>query len=343
LDLSILRNVYEHDGPFATVYLEGRGPGADAGEQIRLRWRDLHTRLASAGATVPALEALERELGSDTSGEEYANGRVLVASEAGVLLDKPWDAALGAGDAAHWTTVPELGRYVREAAQSVRLLVIVCSSHGADFHREVVAQHHDPREISAVHVAGSRSGKTHKPRGGGPSHKQIQRHVEETVAKNAKDIVEHARKAAARFRPRVIVLAGEVQARTAVRQQLTDDIDDLVVETGRGPDEHASDEGLDEELLAIADDQATNSNKHHAGQLHAGLAHDYAVQGHEHVAKAAEVGAVETLLFEPGTTASGEASLLKTCAQTSSGFGLVAEGTALHDGVGALLRFPLPE
>jgi hypothetical protein len=61
------------------------------------------------------------------------------------------------------------------------------------------------------------------------------------------------------------------------------------------------------------------------------------------VDKAAEIGAVQTLLFEPGVPASREAFLLKACAQTSSAMGLVTEGTALQDGVGAVLRYPLPQ
>jgi hypothetical protein len=263
VDLSRLQSVYEHDGPFATVYLEGRGPSAEADEQIRLRWQELREQLGSAGAPAMVLDALEAELVGDVSGEQHVNGRVLVATDVGVLLNKPWDATLGAGDAAHWTHMPELGAYAREIARSVRLLVLLCDAHGAQLRREVVAEQHEPRQLSTAEITGSGSGGVHKPRGGGPSHKHIQRRADETVVRNAKDIVEHTRKAAASFRPQAIVLAGEVQARTAIRQQLTGDIDDLIVETDRGsPDEHASDEALNDQLLAIASEQATNGSKH---------------------------------------------------------------------------------
>jgi hypothetical protein len=343
VDLSRLQSVYAHDGPFATVYLEGRGPTADAGEQIRLRWRELREQLASAGATATALDVLENEFGADASGEQHANGRVLVATDSGVLLNEHWDAALGGGDAAHWTVVPELGPYARETARSVRLLVVLCDSHGAQLRYEVVAEQHTPHELSTVHVTGGGIGGVHKPRGGGVSHKHIQRRAGETVVRNAKDIVENTRKAAARFRPRAIVLAGEVQARTAIRHQLTDDIDDLVIDIERGSAEHGSDGLLDDQLLAIASDQAADIGKHYTDQLHAGLPHGHAVQGHQQVAKAAELGAVQTLLLEPSEPASREAFLLKVCAQTSSTLELVTEGSALQDGVAALLRFPLPQ
>jgi hypothetical protein len=344
VNLSGLRPVYEHDGPFATVYLEGRAPGADADEQLRLRWRALRERLESEGAAAGALDAIEVELGRHAAGEEHANGRVLVANDSGVRLDEPWDAALGSGDDAHWAVLPELGAYAREAARSVRQLVVICDAQGAQVRQEVVAEQHEPREVASAEVSGSGTEGVHKPRGGALSHNQIQRRADETVQRNAKDVVEHVRKTAAGFRPRVIVLAGEVQARTAVRQQLTDDNAELVTETDRGGrDEHASGEALNDELLQIASEQSTLSAQRYAEQLKAGLAHDLAVQGSEHVAQAAETGAVETLLFEHGEPAYREAFLLQVCTGTSSRLGLVAGGTALLDGVAAILRFPLPQ
>ncbi|WP_020497074.1 hypothetical protein [Sciscionella marina] len=342
MDLSNLRGVYEHDGPFASVYLEGRSPGEDSAEQMRLRWHALRERLAEAGATETVLDALDAELGGAEFGEEQANGRVLVAAEDGVVLNEPWDAALGSGDDAHWTIVPELGSYARELARSVRLLVAVCDAHGAQLISEVVAEQHEPREVGEKQVEGSGSDGVHKPRGGALSHNQIQRHADETVRRNAKDIVEALRKTASRFRPRVIVLAGEVQARTAVRQQLTDDIAEQVIETDSGGrDKGASEEALAERLLVIAGEHATAGNAEHAERFNTGLAHGQAVDGNEQVAKAAELGAVDTLLYEDETPASREAFLLKVCAETGSAFGLVAKGTGMTDGVGALLRYPI--
>lgn len=58
MDLSRLRPVYEHDGPFSTVYFERRGPGADAGEQIRLRWQQLREVLESAFAALAFTESV---------------------------------------------------------------------------------------------------------------------------------------------------------------------------------------------------------------------------------------------------------------------------------------------
>lgn len=340
MDLSRLRPVYEQEGPFATVYLEGRSPGEDSTHQMHLRWKALRERLASQEATSGALEALDAELGG-TAGEEQTNGRVLVAADAGIVLDEPWDASLGAGDDAHWTVIPELGAYVREEARSVRILVVIADQEGAQVRQEVLAPQHVAREVGSEIVEGSEEG-VHKPRGGALSHNQIQRRADEALGNNVDDIVAHLNTVSAGFRPRVLVLAGSVQARSAIRDALPGELSDILVETERGGrDSNASDEVLFERLREIASERSASSARERSEQLNAGLAHEQAAQGGEQVAKAVEFGAVGTLLFEPGREAAREDFLLKNCAETSAHFDVVEEGTELADGVGALLRHPL--
>lgn len=342
MELSPLRQVYAWEGPFATVYTEGRSPGEDAAEQTRLRWKAQRERLQKQGASEAAVEQIESLLMQATAGEAQVDGRVLVANESDVVLDAQWDAALGSGDAAHWTELPELGAYVRERVRSVRELVVIADQEGADVFQEVIAKQHEPREMGSEEVEGSASTGVHKPRGGALAHNQIQRHADENVARNAKDIVSHVSAVAERFEPRVLVLAGEVQARTAIREHLPPHLAENVIETDRGGrDRGASDESLTEELMRIAQDETERSMQHHAQRLESGLAHGQAAQGNESVARGAEMGAMETLLLEDEVEASREAFLLKTCAETGSSAMLVPYGTGLSDGVGALLRYPI--
>ncbi len=342
MELARLRPVYESEGPFVTVYLEGRSPGEDAGEQMRLRWRALRERLESEGATAESLDALESVLLVDDVGEQQTDGRVLVAAGARVVLNEPWDAALGVGDDAHFGDVPQLGAYVRETARSVRELVVITDQQGAQVRQEVVTEQHEPREVDAEIVAGGAEEGVHKPRGGGLAHKQIQRRADETVSHNAKDIAEHVSTVAEKFRPRVLVLAGEVQARTAVRDELPVDLARIVAETDRGGrDENASDEALADELLRVAGETSTVVADEYVDRLKEGLAHGQAVEGYEAVARAASMGAVDTVLFEHDTRATGEAELLKACAEIDSTAALLADGTGVTDGVAALLRFPV--
>lgn len=342
MELAQVRHVYEHEGPFATVYLEGRSPGEDASNQTRLRWEALREKLAQQDASEAALAAIESALHDVKSGEVQINGRVLVSNETGVVLDEPWDAALGSGDDAHWAVLPELGSYLREQARSVRVLTAIVDHEGAHVRQEVVATQHANREIRSETVEGSADEGVHKPRGGALSHKQIQRRADETLKQNAKDIVSHLNAVSTRFHPAVFVLAGDVRARTAIREQLPGGLSDLVVETDAGGrDINASDDALDDQLRQIADDHSSGRAESCREQLNQGLAHDKAMQGAQAVAHAAEMGAVDTLLFQEESAATREAFLIKTCAETDSSVDLVPQETGLEDGVGALLRFPM--
>ncbi|OEU95777.1 hypothetical protein [Streptomyces oceani] len=345
MDLSRLRPVYEHAGPFATVYLEGRSPGEDAAQQVRLRWRALRERLEAEDADAAAVDALEEQVYSGIAGEEQTNGRVLVASAAdGVVLEERWDAALGAGDEAHWTRLPELSAYGREAARSVRVLVAIVDQESARVRQEVVAQEHKPETVAEESVTGSGLEGPHKPRGQALSHKQIQRRADNAVSRNARDIAAFLTQAAEAFQPRVLILAGEVQARTAVREVLPVELSELLVETGRGGlEDQAAEQALTEETLRIAGEQSAMEAEFQADQFQHGLAHRQAAQGGEAVAKAAEMGAVGTLLFEDEAPAARAEFLLRVGAETGSALALVPEGTGMTDGVGALLRFPLDE
>jgi stalled ribosome rescue protein Dom34 len=184
----------------------------------------------------------------------------------------------------------------------------------------------------------------HKPRGGALAHKAMQRRADEAAFRNAGEVVEAARKAAAVFQPHVVVLAGEVQGRTAVREQLTDELARLVVESGQGGgDRHAVEENLAEELARIAGEEQARRAQRQSEVFGDNLSSRLATQGNERLAQAAELGAVDTLLFEEGEPASREAFLIKACAETDADCELLPAGSGLADGVGALLRFQLPE
>ena len=80
MDLSRTRELFERQGPFATVYLEATNPGENAAKQTELRWRGLSKSLSEQGADDKTIAALD-ELFADTAGGELdAYGRVIVAS-----------------------------------------------------------------------------------------------------------------------------------------------------------------------------------------------------------------------------------------------------------------------
>ncbi|SCK40713.1 hypothetical protein [Streptomyces sp. WMMB 322] len=338
MELSPLKSLYAEGEAFATVYLEGRSPGEDAADQIRLRWKSLRERLASDGADQAALTVLDDALARDKAGEEQANGRVLVASDHGRLgLDAPWDASLGAGDDAGWGVLPQLGAYAREATHAARVLLIVAGHEETELRRLVVAR--DLTESPDGPEDGAAEG-SHNTHAGEPAHRRIRRRAEDTTVQDGDALASAVSSALSRFTPDVVILAGEVQKRTSVREQLPGHLHDKVVETSRGgaPDAGAR-EALDEEVLRIATEHVEQRLQDNASRLREALGHQDAVQGDAQVLKAAETGALETLFLEEETTAKRESLLLKEASRTGAVLALVPHGTGLEDGSAGILRF----
>lgn len=338
MELSPLKSLYAEGDAFATVYLEGRSPGEDAADQIRLRWKSLRERLAADGAGQAALTALDDVLARDKAGEEQANGRVIVASDRGrIELDEPWDASLGAGDDAGWGVLPQLGAYVRETARAARVLLVVAGHEETELRRLVVARDltespNGPEDRAADGPDGTHAGE--------PAHRRIRRRAEDTTVRDGDDLASAVSSALARFTPDVVVLAGEVQNRTSSREHLPGHLHDKVVETSRGgaPDSGAQ-EALDEEVLRIATEHIEKRLRDDASRLRESLGHQDAVQGDAQVLKAAETGALDTLFLEEETAAKRESLLVKEASRTGAVLALVPHGTGLDGGSAGILRF----
>lgn len=340
VDLTTLRPLYETEGPFATVYLEGRSPGDDASQQVRLRWQGLRGQLHEAGADAATLGAVERRVLDSTPGEMQTDGRVLVAAGGSVLLEEHWDAALGTGDRAHWGDDPEVGAWVREQDRAVRMLVAIVDQTSAVVRHEVVAEEHALQDGGEERVTGSSIEDVHQPREGALAHRTFQRRAEEAVQQNARDIAAHLESAARSFAPDVLVLAGETQGRAAVSDALSEKLRSLCTQVERGgTDDDRAEEVLADELRDLAARATERRMSESADRLAQARAHELAVTGHDRVAVAARMGAVETLLLSP-VPVEHEARLVRAAAQQGASAALA--DTEMTGGVGAILRFAIP-
>ena len=342
MQLSTIRTIYDADGPFATVYLEGRSPAEDAEQQVRLRWDDLRGRLAEAGAEEDVLEALDSAVIVEDITEVQTDGRVLVANSSGVLLNAPWDAALGAGDAAHFSPDAQLGAYVRERDRSARLLVAIADQTGATIRRIVSAPQHTLDEREERDIAATSDESVHKPRQGALSHNQIQRRADEAVKQNARGVAEHLAEISRTWQPDLVVLAGEVQGRTALREELPVVLADITREVDAGgTDDDAAEEALADALRALAGELGEQRTADLTERLEYSRAHNLAAEGAAAVARAAQMGAVETLLLEYDRPATDEGALLAAATRIDAEVGVI--DTEIPDAVAAVLRFEITE
>lgn len=354
MKLDTVRSIADEQGPFATVYLEGRAPSEDAPDQLRLRWKALREHLSDNGATENALTALDDILtGSapDKAREINADGRVLVANDSGTLLNEPWDANPGSGDSAHVSDVPELASYVRERSAAVRLLVVIADQTGAVVRRIVATEDKnlvDDNSDTEVTVEASSQDDVHKPRQGALSHNQIQRSADEAVKQNARGIADRLSDIADEWTPDIILLAGETQGRTAVRTELEDHLPalaELLQETEDGGTADTGGDGAEEALSdvisTVASDVSAGSRLAETERFEKARVRNLAVAGADVVNKAADLGAVETLLLQYEDTAADESKLLVTCAYTDADATLI--DVATPGNIAAILRYELPD
>lgn len=344
MQLNELRRVYNGQGPFITVYLEGRSPAEDSPHQVRLRWEELRRRLSEEGATDSVLASLDDAVLAEEPGEIQSNGRVLVADATSVVLDEAWDAALGAGDAAHLGNEPELGAFVREQARSVRLLVAIADQHGAVVRQVVVTQSTTAETQAEDHVgdASEDPESVHKPREGALSHKNIQRRADEVVKQNLREVADHLDAVAKAWKPDLVVLAGGVEGRTALRNELPPALQDHFTETDAGGvDDDGAEEALANELHRLAEDLSTGAAQQRAEQFGTAQAHGLAVEGADRTSKALEMAAVETLLLEYDRSAAREAEVLAASVRTNAEAALI--DSQVEDGIAAILRFEVPD
>jgi len=372
MDLSRTREIFERPGPFATVYLEAVQAGENSAKQVELRWRDLQKQLKEAGADDKTLAALDDELGAERAGSITGVGRVLVASADGVLFDDEVEAVAAAGDIAVWSPLPELGRYYRSQTGSVRVLLAVVDQTGGDLYQVIADNSEGARELDEETIKGQAIETVHKARGGGVGNRTRQNRHEMASYENADEVVKGIRSAVKQFRPEVIVLAGEVQGRSAVRNELPGDLAEITREIEAGSRAAgASEDALEEAMLTAAGVVATERETRVRERFEEGKGHANAVEGLEPVLEAARTGAVDTLLLVDGQEVPGELYvgsspeqistdpanlkemsdtepvarpaeqvLLRAVGALGGDVQVLGGGAELQDGVGANLRFP---
>ncbi|WP_210603058.1 Vms1/Ankzf1 family peptidyl-tRNA hydrolase [Brevibacterium oceani] len=335
---SHLRTIYESGGPYATVYLEGRAPSADADTQLRLRWSELRDRLSESGAGEPLLESIEGIILVDEPTEVHTDGRIIVANSGGVLLDEHWDAALGEGDDAHYGDVPELGAYLRQECRQFDVVLVIAGQDGAAVRELSVTPDRERSENAPVHVAGDNDEDINKPRRGAYSHNQIRRRVDEIIKDHARSVADFVDRLTTDHAPDAVVLAGEVQGRTAVKAELSVKAEELLHEISEGgDDDEGAEEAIDVAVRTLITKLAGEREATNSERLAESKAHDRAVEGRAEVEKAVGRGAVATLLLDDAEATEGEAAIVAQAVLSSAEIGLSHDPMA--DGIAAVLRY----
>ena len=360
--LDSLRRVYAGTEYYASVYLDLSRAGEDAAEAVELRWPAAARQLSEAGAgqgTVSALGPLVTDPARSAPGVAAfarADGAVAFAAS----LPNPPRREIH-----RYAPLPHLMPLLAQRPPQAPHVQVRADRAGG----EVVAVR-TLDDVTKEEVAGSYS-PVHKTSVGGWSQARYQRSAEEAWAENAKELAEAVTTAAAQIRAELIVVGGDIRARSLLLEHLSTPLRDAAVIVDR-------EVGADSALMAEAAEEAVRDRADAetrrwlgdfraqlgTGQATEGLAETLAVlrdgqASHVFIAddpsstdhawigpEPAEVAASEAELRERGVEQivqdRADAAIVRAVAATDAELHFIPDGEQPpRHGVGALLRYPV--
>jgi peptide subunit release factor 1 (eRF1) len=297
VDVTTLREVTAREGPFASVYFDSSHDTEDAAAQLELRWRAIRNQLAEEGAREPTLAALDAAIDREPAPKGKA-GRALVASGDEVVLDERLPEP-PPREIARVAPQPYLLPLLDLAPPAVPHVVVVADKTGADL--LAVGEHGTEQ-----HTVQGEDHPVHKVRGGGSAYWNIQHRVEAVVERNAAEIAQEATKLADSVGTEVLILAGEVQARTAVRTHFPPRAREKLIEVEEGARAEGGDPGaLEAEVRRVL---AEHAERHRRAvidryRLEEGRDDGLAARGLAETTAALRSGAVASLLIDADSLA----------------------------------------
>lgn len=294
MDTSALRDLTTAGGPFVSVHFDESHDTEDGAKQLTIRLKEIEAALSDQRADAETVHAVLQAV-RDSEPPVGKAGRSIVAAHGSVLLDRRL-AAPPPEQVVRFSPLPYLLPLATHEADTLPYLVVVTdqvgaevTEHGHGAPRTETIEGVDPPEVQG---------------GGGPAHRDKQ--TGETARQNFEEIAKHVTKAAERSHAELVVLAGEVQARSALHERLPEPVRRITrdVEGGSRASGSSHDE-LDRHVhellagrrLASLDDVAETF------RAESGRASGLAVSGLEAVTTALAEANVATLLVgSPGDT-----------------------------------------
>lgn len=365
---TIPSSVYDAGGPYSTVYLDATRTSETGAHEIEVRWNDLRKELEQQGAPAADLDAI----GDAVQGDKHTpgpHGLVVVASQGAVRLrghlpEPPRTTG------ASFAPLPNLVPYLAQRVEQVPYVLVVADHSGAELFSGSSADEYEEHDVE-----GAEQWPLHKRAGGDAGEWHFDNAVENAWAKNARKVAEAASDAARTHAARVVLIAGDDQARSAVRDEFAGTPSHtlpLVELTAGGRAAGADRDALRDAVRTALIHQASLERNEVLDRLKENVGrHKFGAAGIKPVIDALRQAQVDTVvlsddptstlraLIGPGPTdlaldrddltATGvtditedrlDAALLRAAVGTGANFVVAPGGHAfVEDGVGALLRF----
>jgi hypothetical protein len=318
MDTGSLRDLSRRDGPFVSVYF-------DSGPLLDLRWRAIRDQLEAQAAAGISLDALDVAVLAEPP--PGLPGRALIVSGDEVLLDRHLPLP-PAGYTARVSELPYLLPLVDLAEPLVPHVIVHVDEQGADLR----GVDRSGRSVAVATVGARYREGEHRPR-----------------AEELADITEEAVRLVAWLDAPLLVLAGPVIPRRALRNVLPPSHWHLVVELDTGHRSSVDDLGVERAIQHLASRGNQDERRDAVTRFRdestrlTGLA----VHGLRAVTAALDAGSVDTLLLsgplvgdriDERTGRRADEVLPHAAVSTGADIVLVGGDLRLHEDVGALLQ-----
>ncbi|SHH76069.1 baeRF2 domain-containing protein [Streptomyces sp. 3214.6] len=239
MDLAFLHPLYEHSGPWASVYVDTSRHTENTPHERHLTAAAMARELARQGADDATCQAVEQAIeGLSHSSEPH--GRALFARAGEVALDPALAARPPQGDQAQWAPLPRVAPLLELADQDPVCVVAYIDRKGADFELRT------PLAREKVDTVSGRQYPVHHTSTADWSERHFQLKVENTWEHNAAEIADALSVCQEETRADLLVLVGDDRERRAVHERLPQRLQDRVAEMGHG----ASSRLLDKDVEA---------------------------------------------------------------------------------------------
>jgi hypothetical protein len=285
MDLTFLKPLYTQSGPYASVYADLTRTTEDAGKAAELRWRALRDDLRAQKAPAATLKAVERTVAEEME-RRRSEGLVIFATDGEVVSLERLDHA-PATSLARVSPLPHVLPYLSERGERFPHLVAVVDRKGGEI--DAYGPDGTHRHID---VQGDEEYPIRKVKAGDWNQSRFQRSAENVWKSNAKKVAREVDKAARACGAEAVVIAGDVRARTAVLEEVSEGVLEHTVES-------EANGGLDGELARILDLKSTERILGVAERFERELAHgERAVAGLPATVEAVRRGQIQSLLLD---------------------------------------------
>ncbi|UMG91926.1 Vms1/Ankzf1 family peptidyl-tRNA hydrolase [Nocardioides sp. TF02-7] len=285
----------DQPGPYVSLHLDVSRDTEDARQQLTSRWTRARHELEHQGITGSLLDELEERVQEVTHLPGQVR-RTIVATPERVVLDD-----VRGGDTTWPETVtvgplPDVAGWISMVDGEFPFALVRTDRVGADIEVYVASGTHAAETTT---VEGDTFDVTKLPQGDW-QHDKYQQRAENTWEANAKLVADQLREMSARHRPRLVVVCGDVRARSELAQLLDGQPGSTVVtvESG-GRAAGTSDEALWADVRRVLDEHRAHQTADLLQELARGAATgEGVITGVDRVADAFVKGEVERLVLD---------------------------------------------